>query len=166
MCFVFVCLFFFTDIMASKYKRFKFNVREIDNDSVQTQRLPLSSSTAKKHESITHMEIVPEIILPTVEGIQTPSSPPPPESSKGYSSTHASSSWTAVRQQLVDVHFEIQFSEYAACTKQIGAHHIRCKDCGQQTYYCSENCCSKMHTWDRNPFHKPMQWKVCHFRFD
>ena len=34
--------FFFTDVMAGTYKRLKFNVREIDDDSVQTQWLPLT----------------------------------------------------------------------------------------------------------------------------
>ena len=58
------------------------------------------------------MEMKQEVVPPTVasiEGIQVPSLTQP-ESSKGYNSSPASP-WTEVRQELLNVYFEVQYSK-------------------------------------------------------
>lgn len=139
--------------MSCKTKILKFPVREISADGIHSFQLPLVTEELIEEKApapaVQEMEVIEPVNEHQVQ----------PEQDE-YGPATATNPWTAVHSKLVDAYFEESITKCAACSGGIGHFHIRCQDCGSQTYYCSQKCCKKFHRWDLNPFHKPMQWMV------
>ena len=135
----------------------KFSVREFSADRMHSFQVPLVTEVLTEESAPTVQEM--EVIVPVNEHqVQ-------PEQDEYCDPSVATNPWTAVRSKLLDVYFDESITKCAACKGEMGHFHIRCQDCGSQTYYCSQDCCKLYHRWDLNPFHKPMQWMVSTFMY-
>ena len=75
--------------------------------------------------------------------------------------------WAAIQQQFVDAYFELgAVRKCTFCDTIIAdnSEHIKCGDCGTQTYFCSQKCFRKVHNAHCNPFHKAQEWLVSNFQ--
>ena len=141
--------------MSRKTKIPKFSVREFSADGMHSYQLPLVTEVLTPESAPAVQEM--EMIVPVNEHQVQPEQDHQDECNP---SDIATNPWTAVRSELLDVYFDESITKCAACNGGIGHFHIRCQDCGSQTYFCSQECCKLCHRWDLNPFHKPMQWMV------
>ena len=161
------CLYF-TDAMFSKKgsKRARLRITETcQGKSVAHQALlqyPATCST----EAASNLPTVHELQEHEVQQEQ-----PAPSSTEEPSFQHvhepSNADWAAIQQQFVDAYFElVAVRKCTFCDTIIAdnSEHIKCGDCGTQTYFCSQKCFRKVHNAHCNPFHKAQEWLVSNFQ--
>ncbi len=129
-------------------------IREYSGGGHTTKRLPLtvhvgavSAEPAKEQQNI--QENIDEFIYQ--------------EPSIQMQRASASQQWQAIHEELLHAIFANNLYQCHSCKERITSNHhahVRCNDCSSYTYFCSVSCCKVQHSWDMNPFHKPMLWEV------
>ena len=76
--------------------------------------------------------------------------------------------WDNARNELLNVYFEsltpFKGHNCAQCCEEIDEEeHVRCKDCGGVTFFCSIKCLLVTHNGNQLFLHKPKLWKVSCF---
>ena len=142
-------------------------VRSIQpNGLVETRQVPISRNEKPCDEP------VPATLAPVLEELIIEEPPPEQQVQNPDDTSSVSDEWSSIRKDLLSVHFSqpVNMSCVVCCQHVEGDGpdgYIKCDDCGPSTIYCSKECCEKLHKWNLNAFHKPMQWVVSFivFRF-